>query len=95
MLVGALAFWFGAVKRLNRPVLAGLLGVLLLTFAPLVISPSLLGFCNSLLIGWLVAAALWLVLVTAEAWGRCEARFQSRKSSDASAPGGRAEFPAP
>ncbi|MCB1078335.1 MAG: hypothetical protein KDM64_10965, partial [Verrucomicrobiae bacterium] len=59
MLVGGLAFWFGAARRLRRPVLIGLLGAIVLTFLPLIVSQSLLAFCNSLLLGWIAAAALW------------------------------------
>ena len=61
ILVGGLAFWFGAFKKLQKPIFVGLVGVVLLTFVPLVISQSLLAFCNALLIGWLVAAAIWVV----------------------------------
>ena len=61
ILVGGLAFWFGAFRRLNKPVFVGLVGVIALTFIPLVISQSLLAFCNALLIGWLVAAGIWVI----------------------------------
>lgn len=66
MLAGGLSFWFGAYRRLRRPVFVGLLGVLSLTFVPLVISKGLLAFCNSLLIGWLAAALLWFL------WRLCD-----------------------
>ncbi|NNE92831.1 MAG: hypothetical protein HKN23_14400 [Verrucomicrobiales bacterium] len=60
ILAGGLAFWFGAFRKWGRPVFYGLIGVIVLTFVPLVISESLLAFCNALLIGWLVAAAIWI-----------------------------------
>ncbi len=66
MLAGGLGYWLGAARKLGRPVFAGLLGVVILTFLPLIVSRGLLGFCNSLLIGWLAAAALWLL------WRLCD-----------------------
>ncbi len=60
ILVGGLMFWFGAYRRLGKPIAVGLLGIIVLTFLPLVISKSLLAFCNALLIGWLVAAVIWI-----------------------------------
>ena len=86
MLAGGLAFWFGAMKRLQRPLLVGLLGVVVLTFSPLIISQSLLGFCNSLLIGWLVAAFLWSILAIAEAWSRCEQKLLTRQQPTETVP---------
>jgi hypothetical protein len=42
----------------NRPWFRMLLGVLVLTFVPLAVTPAATGFCNALLAGWLVAFAL-------------------------------------
>lgn len=86
MLAGGLAFWFGAMKRFQRPILVGLLGVIVLTFSPLIISQSLLGFCNSLLIGWLVASFLWAILAIAEAWSRCEQKLRAHQQPTDTAP---------
>lgn len=84
---GGLAFWFGAWHRWRRPVFIGLLGVAVLTFLPMIVSRSLLGFCNSLLIGWLAAAALWVL------WRLCERVSRPRrKPFDASAETATATF---
>jgi hypothetical protein len=61
ILAGGLAFWFGPWRRWRKPVRLGVLGIVVLTFVPLVVSKSLLAFCNSLLIGWLAAMILWAV----------------------------------
>ena len=61
MLVGGVAFWVGAYRKLGRPIFVGFLGIVVLSFVPLVFSKSLLSFCNSLLIGWLAAALLWVL----------------------------------
>lgn len=84
---GGLAFWFGAWHRWQRPVFIGLLGVAVLTFLPMIVSRSLLGFCNSLLIGWLAAGALWVL------WRLCERVSRPRrKPFDASAETATATF---
>jgi len=62
IVAGGLVFWFGARRRLRQPVFLGLAGVILLTFLPLVVSPSLTAWCNALLAGWGTAMLLGLII---------------------------------
>ena len=61
ILIGGLAFWLGAWRRMQQPLFIGLSGVVALTFLPLLTSSSLTAFCNALLIGWLIAMAIWVL----------------------------------
>lgn len=61
ILVGGLAFWLGAWRKLEQPVFLGIAGIIALTFTPLLISTSLSALCNALLIGWIAAIGLALI----------------------------------
>ncbi len=61
ILIGGLAFWFGAWRKMEQPVFLGIAGIIALTFIPLLITSSLSGFCNALLIGWIAAMFLTVI----------------------------------
>ena len=61
ILVGMLGFFFGAWRGARMPIFLGLTGVIVLTMLPKILGPGWSGFCNSLLIGWLIALAGFLL----------------------------------